>query len=312
MARKLVNTKEISHDAWLALREKSLGGSEIGSILGMNQYSSPLQVYCIKKGLVKPKETTEAMRLGTDLEGYVAQRYTELTGKKVRNDNWMYQDDEFDFMTANIDRRILGENAGLECKVMGFSASGFNFDIGEVPPQYYAQCQWYQMIMGFDRMDLAVLILQQGIKVVEIRRDDDFIKQMREAAVDFWNTYIIPGQMPVPDGEADLDTLKELYPEAEADTEIEIFNLDQMIEDYTAAGEMAKHYKDIQDGVKGQICAKLGDYETGIGDTYGCTWKNQSKESFDTKRFKKEHPDLYKQYVNTSNYRVFRTKTVKR
>ena len=58
----------------------------------------------------------EAMREGRDLEEYVARRFMEETGKKVRRANAMFYDEEKPFMLADVDRMIVGENAGLECK----------------------------------------------------------------------------------------------------------------------------------------------------------------------------------------------------
>ena len=94
MARKLINTKEISHEEWLDLRRKSLGGSDAGTCVNMNQYSSLIKLYANKKGLVKDAADNEAMRLGRDLEQYVADRFMEATGKKLVNDNFFYLDDE--------------------------------------------------------------------------------------------------------------------------------------------------------------------------------------------------------------------------
>ena len=118
MARKLINTKDISHEEWLKIRKESVGGSDAAVLMDMNPYRSAISLYADKKGLLKDKETTEAMRLGNDLEDYVAKRWQEKTGKKVRVDNFMYQHDEYDFITANVDRDVVGENAGLECKTM--------------------------------------------------------------------------------------------------------------------------------------------------------------------------------------------------
>ena len=56
MARKLLNTKEISHEQWLDVRKRSIGGSEAGALLGMNPYASPLTLYLDKKDLSKPRE----------------------------------------------------------------------------------------------------------------------------------------------------------------------------------------------------------------------------------------------------------------
>lgn len=312
--RKIINTKKISHEEWLDLRRKSLGGSDIGAILGMNTYSSALTVYAEKLGLSTPKETSEAMRLGTDLEEYVAKRYEEATGKKVRNDHFMYMDDTYDFMTANIDRRIIGENAGLECKTMnGSTASKYNFEAGEVPGHYYAQCQWYMSILGFDRVDLAILVLQRGIEIVPIKRNDEFIEDMRNEAIDFWTHHIEKEIQPAPDGsDASLDTLKELYPEAEKNTEIAIPGLDALVRDYKAYGELEKEYKEKKQRAQEQICARLGSCEVGIGDDFGCSWKEQSKEYVSPKKLKAMAPDIYSRLVEVSRYRVFRTRTLRK
>ena len=310
MPRKIVNTKKISHEEWLELRKKSIGGSDAGAVVGMNQYSSALTVYADKKGLSKDKETSEAMRLGTDLEAYVAERFCEKEGKKVRNDFMMYADGEYDFITANIDRRVVGENAGLECKTMG-SFNGYNLEDGEIPSHYFCQCQHYMMVMGFDYMYLAILVLQRGLYVIKIERDKDFIKQLREAEIRFWTHYIERDIMPDPDGsEAAFDTLKEIYPESQPKTEIAIPGVDYLIKDYRAYSELEKQYKEKKDAVKAQICGKLGDNEVGVGNDYGCSWKSQADNRFDTNRFKADYPTLYNKYVKKGTKRVFRTRNL--
>ena len=47
------------------------------------------------------------------MEDYVAERFMEATGKKVRRSNAMYVSDRHPFMMANADRLVVGENAGL-------------------------------------------------------------------------------------------------------------------------------------------------------------------------------------------------------
>jgi putative phage-type endonuclease len=310
MARKLINTKEISHDEWLALRKKSLGGSDAGTCVGMNQYSSLLTLYADKKGLSSPVEDNEAMRLGRDLEQYVADRFMEVTGKKLVNDNFFYLDDEYDFISANVDRRVVGENAGFEAKTMG-SFAGYNIEAGEVPSHYYAQCQHYCMVRGWDLVYIGILVLQRGFYWLPIKRDDEFIKTLREAEIDFWTNYVQKGRMPEPDGsDSSLDTLKELYPDASKGTEITVPGLDSLIRDYKAQKAMADEYKEKAERSKAIICSRLGTAEAGIGLEYGCSWKNQSKTSIDEKRLKAEHPEIYKQYAKVSDYRVFRTKTL--
>lgn len=312
MARKIADTKKLTHEEWLELRKSSIGGSDSGAVVGMNQYSSQITLYADKKGLSKAIETNEAMRLGTDLEAYVAERFAEKEGKKVRNDFFMYADDEYDFITANVDRRIVGENAGLECKTMG-SFNGYNLEAGEIPSHYYCQCMHYCMVMGFDRMYLAILVLQRGLYVIKIERDEDFISRLRREEVNFWTRYVQKNIIPAPDGsEASLDTLKQLYPEPTKNSEIAVPGLDSMIRDYKAVSEMAKDYEQRKKSLQALICSKLGDNEVGIGDSYGCSWKEQSKASgYDMEKLKEDYPfiDIDK-YKKVSKFRVFRTRNL--
>ena len=311
MAKKIADTKKMTHDEWLELRKSSIGGSDAAVCVNMNQYGSLLTLYADKTGMSKDKETSEAMRLGTDLEAYVAERFAEKTGKKVRNDFFMYADDEYEFLTANIDRRIVGENAGLECKTMG-SFHGYNFDNGDVPSHYYCQVQHYMMVMGFDMVYLAILVLQRGLYVIEIKRDDDFIKTLREAEISFWKTYVEPGKMPDADGsEAAWETLKEIYPDTVPESEISIAGLDRLVTDYKAMNDLACEYEDKAEEIKSRICQKLGKNEIGNGIEYGVSWKKQSRSYFDSTRFKDDYPDLWKKYQNPRSYRVFRTRKMK-
>lgn len=313
MARKLINTKEISHEEWLSLRRKSLGGSDAGACVGMNQYSSLITLYADKKGLSSPAEDNEAMRLGRDLEQYVADRFMEETGKKLVNDNFFYLDDEYDFISANVDRKVVGENAGFEAKTMG-SFNGYNISAGEIPSHYYAQCQHYCVVRGWDCIYIGILVLQRGFYWHCIKRDDDFIKTLREKEIDFWKTYVEQDIMPPADGsDASMDTLNELYGEkAIKGSEITIPGLDQMVRDYKAASEMEKEWKERKAAIQGRICTILGSNEVGLGTEFGCSWKPQGKTTYDMDAIFAAFPNVnFDKFKKTSTYRVFRTKKMK-
>lgn len=313
MARKLVNVKEISHDEWLDLRKKSIGGSDAGAVMGMNQYVSAITLYADKMGLSKPKETNEAMRLGNDLEEYVAQRFCEMTGKKVRRDNFMWMHDEYDFITANVDREIVGENAGLECKTMS-SFADYDLEGGECPAHYYCQCQHYMMVKGYDKMYLAILVFQKGVYILEVERNDEFIAEMLQSEITFWRENIEKKQMPAPDGsDNSIDTLNEIYPEGfEGTVQILSHDDDAKIKKFNELGDLIKKLQGQQDEIKAQICAELGPAAYGEGKEYACSWKNQSRASVSTKKLKELYPNIYAELVNVSEYRVFRTKKIKK
>ncbi len=68
--------------------------------------------------------SNESTRIGHDLEDYVAKRFMEATGLKVRKSNYMYRSKKYPFMIADLDRVVVGEDAGLECK----TASAYSAD----------------------------------------------------------------------------------------------------------------------------------------------------------------------------------------
>ena len=309
MARKLINTKEISHEQWLTLRKNSIGGSDAGALMDMNPYQSPVSLYADKKGLSKDKETNEAMRLGNDLEDYVSRRWMEKTGKKVRADNFMYQHDDYDFITANIDRDVVGENAGLECKTMSGFAK-YNLEDGEVPAQYYAQCQHYMMVKGYDKMYLAILVFQRGIYCLEVERNEEFIKELLAAEIDFWANYIEKDQMPAPDGsDASMEAIKQIYP-SDINSQMQLPNADAEIRRYLELGKAIKDIEEEKKKIQAQLCARLGETGVGIDTEYACSWKSQVRASVDSAKLKKEFPEVYEKCKKTSEFRVFKAKKV--
>lgn len=106
----------VSNQEWLRLRKSGIGGSDVGAICGVNPYSSAMKVFRDKISTEVEELDNEAIRIGHDLEDYVARRFMEATGLKVRKSNFMYRSMEYPFMIADVDRLVVGEDAGLECK----------------------------------------------------------------------------------------------------------------------------------------------------------------------------------------------------
>ena len=72
-----INTAGMTRQDWLAERRHSLGGSDMGAVLGLSRWRSPYTVWADKMGLLPDQEDSEAMRIGRDLEPYVLQRFCE-------------------------------------------------------------------------------------------------------------------------------------------------------------------------------------------------------------------------------------------
>ena len=127
-------TVGMGHEEWLRLRKTGLGGSDAGAICGLNPYASPMSVYKDKTSDGVDGEDSESMRQGRDLEDYVARRFMEATGLKVRRSNQMYRSREHPFMIADVDRLVTGKDAGLECKTASAYSSDKWKDGGDTAP----------------------------------------------------------------------------------------------------------------------------------------------------------------------------------
>ncbi|MBQ2486745.1 MAG: YqaJ viral recombinase family protein, partial [Ruminococcus sp.] len=181
-------TSDMTHEAWLAKRRESIGGSDAGALLGLNKYKSPYALWAEKTGKVVPEDISdkEAVRLGHDLEDYVAKRFAEATGKKVRRENHFIFNDLYPFAHALPDRMIVGESAGLECKTTSSWEIIAQCREGKYPDQWYAQVMHYMMVTGAKKWYLAVLCFGHGFYWFEIERSDNEIKALAEAESLFW------------------------------------------------------------------------------------------------------------------------------
>lgn len=141
MSIEKIPVHDMSREEWVQSRRESIGGSDAATVLGLNPYSSPYALWAEKTGAIEPEDISgkEAVRLGVFLEPYVAQRFSEVTDKKVRRENYILKNSDYPWAHANVDRLVVGEKAGLECK----TTSALNlkkFKGGEYPANYYCQC----------------------------------------------------------------------------------------------------------------------------------------------------------------------------
>lgn len=302
---KKIPTANMSQDDWLEQRRKTIGGSDAASLCGLNSYSSPYSVWADKMGLLPKKEPNEAMRLGTDLEQYVAERFAEATGKKVRRDRHIIINSDYPFAHANVDRVIIGEDAGLECKttsVMNLK----RFKNGEYPDNYYVQCMHYMMVTGKKKWYLAVLILGKDFRVFEIERNDEEISALAEIEKDFYECVQNKTAPAVDGSSATTDTLNSIYSESnEEQADLTFFRSE--IQQFLDAKSQIKALNEFCISKANTIKEAMKSCEKGICGDFNVTWKPQKKTALDKKKLLKENPSLdLSKYEKITESRVFK------
>ena len=292
-------------------RRNYLGGSDAAGILGLSPWKSPLEVWAEKTSKVEHEDIGDRMsvKLGNALEDFVARQFMEETGLKVHRVNQTLVHPKYDFIRANIDRRVVGENTILECKTAGeFMAKEWKGE--EAPAQYLAQCLHYLAVTGADRCYLAVLIGNREFKHKVVERDEAMIDIIIKREVAFWESFVVPKVMPHVT-KRDDEVLQKLYAEAVED----VIPLDdqarKIVESLQGLKADAKNLDNIIELQQNQLKAMLGDKLGGTTGDYRVWWKPQSQERFDTTKFKKEHPEMVKDYLKTISFRKFSIQTAK-
>lgn len=311
MPKKLVKLAELSHDQWLEYRRKGIGGSDAATIVGLNPYSSLYELWADKQGFLQQKEDTERMRIGRDLEQYVATRFSEATGKKVERLPYIYQHEKHPFIIANVDRRVVGENAGLEIK----TTSEFNktdFENGEVQPNFLCQCYHYMNVMGYDKMYLAVLILGKGFFWYEIAKNEQQQEALLNAEITFWNEYMEGDSIPAPDGSDGAgQALAAVYGADNGET-VNLMHLDEKMEYYAKLRENIDELSQEKSRIEQEIKQELGEAATGLGTDFKATWKSQTRNSVDSKMLKEKYPNIYLECSKQTQSRVFRFTSIRK
>lgn len=306
---------------FLEKRRAGLGGSDIGAILGLSHYRTPVDVWAEKTGRASGQEETLQMRFGTYAEEFVAREYTAKTGNAVQRFTSMLRHPSAPVL-GNVDRLVIPSGAkvashkteirtdlGLECKTANAFAAFNSDDWGEegtdqIPSAYLVQCATYMALTGCRSWDLAVLFGNQEVRVYSLKRDNELEAEIIARASEWWDRHIVADVPPEPTCEADI---KRLYPsdngtaiEASPKT-MELIARALQLKDQIAAleVELEGDKKAGSIGVIGSLKAYMGEASRIVlsGDDL-VTWK-QAKPTirFDTKVFQIDHPELHQQYL---------------
>ena len=298
----------VNNTEWLRLRKTGIGGSDAGAICGVNPYSSAMKVFQDKTSETVEEQDNEAIRIGHDLEDYVAQRFVEATGLKVRKSNFMYRSVEHPFMIADVDRLIVGEDAGLECK----TASAYHADKwadGNIPLHYIMQCYHYMAVTGKHTWYIAVVILGREFTYRKLGWDDRLINRLTEMEKEFWEKHVLQGIIPPPDGSRACDeVLEQYFHTARKESRIKLVGFDEKLRRREEILGFISELQEEQKQIEQEVKLFMGDNESASSERYRVSWGNVDSIRLDTKRIKTERPEIYSDYAKISHSRRFEVK----
>jgi len=290
----------------LEKRNEYIGGSDAAGVLGLSRWKTPLQIWAEKTGQIEPKDLSDSLpcMAGKYLEELVAKIFEKRIGKKVRCVNETIYHQKYPFLAANIDRKVVGEDAILECKTT-FENKDWKDD--DIPQEYILQCLHYLAVTRYKKCYIAVLVKNREFLCREINRDERMLQNIVSKEVDFWNNFVIPKVMPLQVLRQDDDVLYKLFPQEIEGKQIELpEEIIKIVESIEALKEDKRSLEAIIEKQENEVKIFLKDNELSENDFYKITWKSQSRKTLDTKRVKEEMPDLYNNFLTENKTRVLR------
>lgn len=326
-AHILEDFTDVTYEEWQAKRkvQQGIGGSEAGTLLGLNSFKDEYTLYLEKIGELEPQEAGEAAEWGHILEDVVAKKWHEKIGKglgmEIEPFNFLLQSIEYPFMLANMDRLIRkGEDFGiLEVKTASEYLNGewengeILFDgsgTGKVPAKYYAQLQHYFAVCGVQWGYFAALVGGNKLYSVYVERNQEFIDHLVDTELVFTQRV----DMRIPPEVNGSDTCKELigrlykehnehFEELEDDSFGELIDkrntLKEMI-DIVEQGhkETLKPLEDELSLIENQMKVKIGENKGVTFQGWKITWSiRNGRKSADVKLLEEKYPEVAAEVV---------------
>lgn len=294
-------------ERWHFQRRLGIGGSDLGAVLGVNSYKTPVDVWLEKTGRRPPEDLSHKDHVvaGQLVEDAIARFYELRTGEKVRRSNVARFHPAMPWFNGNIDRAVEGRRKILECKNTGLFTKGWGEPgTDQVPDSYLLQVTQYMAIWGYEEADLAVLIGGNRFERYCFEFDAHLFAEASEVATDFWFNNVIADVPPPP---STFEDLAELYArdnglDLQATPEIRrIVEERKQWHERMKQAEGARDWCDFEIKKYMQHMAVLLD-----GDQKLATWKSQSSKTLDQALLKEEQPAIVKQYTKTNEFRVLR------
>lgn len=306
-----IYTGNMSREEWLEARNAGIGGSDCAAILGLNPYKSRYALWAEKTGKIVPEDISdkEAVRLGNDLEEYVARRFTEATGIPHRLYRYILKNPEFPFALANIDRMLRCEG-GLEIKTTSSYEYGKLLEDGKIPDVWMCQMMHYMMVTGAPYWYLGALVFGKGFYCIKLDRDEEEIAALAAAEREFWELV----QSDTPPGVDGMESTTEALSTIFADSNGENIDLSAMAGHLEALAQFSaeeKRIKEAKEAEQNAIKAFMGECEKGSFGATSVSWKPQTRRSFDKERYEADFGVIPDTYYRENSSRVFRVTTKK-
>lgn len=251
---------EADSPEWHKLRSEGIGGSEIGTILGLNPWESAYTLWHKKQGLIPDQlEPNWSIRFGKAFEQPILNLFEEQHPELEFVTAGTWRSKTYAFQHANPDAVYQDKNTG-EYVVVEVKTSRAPWD--EIPKHYLAQLQWYLDTFQFKR-GYIVAVAGWNWEEHEIAYDEFQASVAIASATRFWG-YMTNAVKPDWDGsESTYETVRKIS-NSEFDGEFEAGDLGMYLSlAQTKADEAVAELNKL----KSQVLEEMGSAKVAVFTT---------------------------------------------
>jgi len=256
-----LGTFESGSPEWHQLRSQGIGGSQVGTIAGLNKWESPYTAWAKYTGKIDSEiADSPAMEWGRRLENVVMEKFQD---EHPELEVWDYvgtwQNVERPYQIANPDGIAMDEHGNLSVIEIKTARFPDDWDAG-VPLYYLTQVQWYLSCLDIQRAYVAVLIGGSDYREFEIEADH-FQQQADIALVEQFLAAVENDKAPDWDGsQSTYETVRRIHPDIQ-DDEVELGDLGKQL---LIANDKENAAKAEALALKSQVLDKMGFAKRGL------------------------------------------------
>lgn len=275
----MIPLPDVNRDDWVKRRKDYIGSSEISTILGLNPFETPLQLWCRKTGKLPDTEQNDYMLIGNHLEPVVANIFQRREQKPVKYVGQTFVHESIPWASATPDYWIMGISDApegiLECKTTSFYNESKWED--EIPNQAHTQTIWQLGVTGLHEAYVACLVGADPKKFYckEVKFDKSIWEQMIDCAGKF--VQMVDNDIPPDAKGADIDLLKNLQPQSQEILQLDADDLLREWGDLAGGKDLAKESLKMIEDKMADIRAKIVQRMDGHSIAICGNWKISNK-----------------------------------
>lgn len=309
------------YQLWQYRRQESLGGSDIGTLMGLNKYTTPHQLWLEKTGRVQPWSGNAATHWGQILETVIAKEYEEVSGQKLVLCDGL-QISQIPYLVGSPDRIVLDpadqtkavaiwegkttrgntatDDIDEDGRAIMLWGKGDVYDEAhnlvqadsQIPDSYLLQVHTYMLLTGIYTTKLSCLLSTSDFRTYTIDFDESLGLEILRQAREWWVRHILHDEEPMRT-ERDLKHIQQEPTKVVASDDIKqkLIQLDALKKDAKALDTKIQSLKD-------EIINFVGTNEAIVDKDMKvlCSYKYQHGRTYINKdKLMLINPDAYQQ-----------------